>query len=344
MNKKVKSVLICVLVIAILAIIVLLLKINSKLPENPSDYAGNTAGNLYNRGLFVEDDDYIYFANLADGYRLYRMDKSLENVTRVHKDSVEYLNLDASSEYLYYSRTNYRHNTQGTTAFDLLSSGIYRLNVKTSAISRFFTEPCGTVLLAGNSLFYQEHGLDGSYDLYSVPTNKDGAESALITTDYITPVSYSGNLLYYSGIGDDHYLYAYSPDTGSTNISAEIDCYLPIVTSEGVYFLSQAHDYALYFLPNNSDEASLLVEERICTYNLSADGTKLFYQIDNGRSNRLCRYDIASSTETTILDGDYKYLNTVSNYVFFTDFAETVCYCYDIASDTVFSFMPVAEE
>lgn len=344
MNKKVKSALICILVIAVLVIIVLLLKIYSRLPENPSDHAGNTAGNLYNRGLFVESDTHIYFANLADDYRLYCMDKSMENVTRVHKDSVEYLNLDASSEYLYYSRINYRHNTQGTTAFDLLSSGIYRLNVKNSAISRFFTEPCGTVLLAGNSLYYQEHGLDGSYDLYSVPTNEDEAEAALITADYIMPVSYSGNLLYYSGVGEDHYLYAYSPDNGSAHVSAEIDCYLPIVTAEGVYFLSQAHDYGLYFLPNDSDEASLLVEERICTYNLSADGTKAFYQIDNGRSNRLCRYDIASETETTILEGDYKNLNTVSDYVFFTDFSETVCYCYDISADAAFSFMPVAEE
>lgn len=344
MNKKVKSVLICTLSITILTIVVLLMKINSRLPENPSDHAGNTAGNLYNRGLFVEDDTYIYFSNLADNYRLYRMDKSLENVERIHKDSVEYLNRDASSEYLYYSRINYRQNTQGNNAFDLLSTGIYRLNVKKSDIYRLYNEPCGTVLLAGNRLLYQTYGSDGSYDLYALSVSQEDADPALITTEHIVPVSYSGNLAYYAGVNNDHYLYAYSPENDRSEVSAEIDCFLPIVTTEGIYFLSQAHNYALYFLPNTSDEASLLVEERICTYNLSADGTALFYQIDNGRSNRLCRYDIASKTKTTILDGNYNNLNTVSDYLFFTDFAETVCYCYDSSTGSVFSFMPSADE
>lgn len=344
MNKKVKSVLICILVIAILTIVVLLLKISSRLPENPSDYAGNTGGNLYNRGLFVEGDSYIYFANLADNYRLYRMDKELENVTRVNQDSVEYLNLDDSSRLLYYARTNYRQNTQGNTVFDLLSTGIYRYDTKHSSITRFFEDQCGTVLLAGNRLFYQVHGSDGSFDLYRRSTVKDNAASELVTTDFITPVSYSGSLLYHSGVGADHYLYAYSPETNSTSVSAEIDCYLPMATEKGVYFLSQAHNYSLYFLPNNSDEAKLLVEERISSYNLSPDRTTLFYQIDNGRNNRLCRYDIASETETPLLEGDYKYLNTVSDYLFFFDFAETVCYCYDKTADTVFTFMPRAEE
>lgn len=344
MNKKVKTVLICIIALSILTIVIILLKLGTRLPENPSDYAGNSAGNLYNRGLFAEDDTYIYFANLADNYRLYRMDKSLEHIERINKDSVEYLNPDSSSRFLYYSRINYRQNTQGNTVFDLLSSGIYRLNLKNSGVSRLYDETCGTVLLAGNRLFYQAHGKDGSFDLYSLPSDKEKASSALVTTEYLTPACYSDNLLYYAGVGTDHYLYTYSPDNDSTNVYAEIDCYLPIVADGGVYFLSQAHNYALYFLPNTSDEASLLVDERISSYNLSTDGKTLFYQIDNGRNNRLCRYDIASGTETVLMDGDYKNLNTVSDYLFFSDFAETVCYCYDTTADVVFSFMPEADE
>ncbi len=343
MNKKVKSVLIIILISAILTIFILLFKITSRLPENPADYAGNTGGNLYNRGLFTEDDTYIYFANLADNYRLYRMDKSLENVARLHTDSAEYLNLDSASKNLYYSRINYRQNTQGNNAFDLLSMGIYCLNIKSSGLSRLYGNTCGTVLLAGNHLLYQVHGDDGSYDLYALPTNKKAAKSALITTEPILPVSFRKQHVYYAGAGTDHHLYTYAPDTGSVSAFAEIDCYLPLAAEGGVFFLSQAHNYYLYFLPDTSDNATLLIKERICAYNLSPDGSTLFYQIDNGRSNRLCRYDISSETETTILEGDYKNLNTVSGYLFFTDFAESLCYCYDQATGNVFSFMPAEE-
>ncbi|MBQ3027479.1 MAG: DUF5050 domain-containing protein, partial [Lachnospiraceae bacterium] len=127
MNKTVKRILISVIALSVLAIIVLLVKLGERLPKNPASHAGNTAGNLYNHGLFAEDDSYIYFANLADNFRLYRMDHSLENVTKLCDDSVEYINVNAASDYLYYSRINYRKDTYGNTVFDILDTGVYRL-------------------------------------------------------------------------------------------------------------------------------------------------------------------------------------------------------------------------
>ena len=88
----------------------------------------------------------------------------------------------------------------------------------------------------------------------------------------------------------------------------------------------------------------MITNERISSYKISKDGRSLFYQVDGGKHNRFCRYDIAAQTETELLRGDFKNLNTVSGYLFFTDFEETVCYCYDIAADTVVTFMPAPEE
>lgn len=340
MNKKVKSILITIIVLSAAVSLVLILKISSRLPENPPDHAGNAAGNLYNRGLFVQDDTYIYFANLWDNYRLYRMDSSLEHVELISKDSVEYLNLDASSDFLYYSRINYRQNTQGSSAFDISSTGIYRYNLKTDSLTRLYPDLCGMVLLAGNQLFYQIHGADGSYDLYGLPVNRNKADAALITTDYIAPGCYYGGQLYYSGVTKDHRLYTYRPENGVFSVSADIDCYLPTATATGVYFLSQKHNYALFHLPYTSDTATLITGSRISSYNLSTDGRTLFYQVDDGRHNRLCRYDISSRTETTLMEGNFKNLNTVFHYLFFTDFAETICYCYDISADSISVFAP----
>lgn len=343
MNKKLKHFFIFLIVASVLVIAALLLKITSRVPDNPADYAGNTAGNLYNRGLFAEDENYIYFANPADNFRLYRTTHDLTDTVRLNKDSVEYINPDSSSTYLYYSRINYRQNTNGNTVFDLLDSGIYRFNLKNEGLSRLYSETCGTVLLGGNQLFYQTHGSDGNYDFYSLAVNENDAKSSLITAEHIQPVNYRNGLLYYSGVTDDHCLYSLSPATGDAALFADLDCYLPIVTGSGTYFLSLKHEYALFYLPNTDDTAVLITNERISSYNLSADGRTLFYQVDDGKNNRLCRYDIATEQETELLSGNFKNLNTVSHYLFFTDFAESTCYCYDISAGSLSQFMPTEE-
>ncbi len=343
MNKKLKHFFIFLIVISILVIAVLLVKITSRVPDNPIDYAGNTAGNLYNRGLFAEDENYIYFANIADNFRLYRVSHDLTDAVRLNKDSVEYLNPDASSTYLYYSRINYRQNTNGNTVFDLLDSGIYRYNLKNEGLSRLYTETCGMVLLGGNILFYQAHGSDGDFDFYSLPVNESNSDSALITNDYILPANYRNGFLYYSGVTEDHGLYSMEPDSGTVSLFADVDCFRPILTESGTYFLSLAHNYALFYLPDTSDTATLITNERVSSYNISKDGRFLFYQIDGGENNRLCRYDIATEQETELLRGDFSNLNTVSDYLFFTDFNESVCYCYDISTGSLSQFMPTAE-
>ena len=343
MNKKLKHFLITLIVLSVLVIAVLLIKITSRVPENPMDYAGNTAGNLYNRGLFAEDETYIYFANVADNFRLYRTTHDLTDTVRLNKDSVEYLNPDASSTYLYYSRINYRQNTNGNTVFDLLDSGIYRYNLKNEGLSRLYTETCGMVLLGGNNLYYQTHGSDGNYDFYSLATNKNDAKAHLITNDYILPANYQNGLLYYSGVTEALGLYSLNPESGASSRFADVDCYRPIVTDSGTYFLSLTYEYALFYLPHNSNTATSITNERVSSYNISSDGRTLFYQIDGGDNNRLCRYDIATGQESELLQGNFSNLNTVSHYLFFTDFEEATCYCYDITSSSLSQFMPTAE-
>ena len=50
-------------VIAIVAIVIIVNRINSKIQYNDEYVNGNTAGNLYNGGYFCEKDGVIYFAN-----------------------------------------------------------------------------------------------------------------------------------------------------------------------------------------------------------------------------------------------------------------------------------------
>lgn len=340
MNKAIKTALILILTASVLTIVILIGKINSTLPKNPPEYSGNTAGNLYNHGLFVEGTDKIYFANVADSFRLYEMDLSLGNVRRLLKDSVEYLNLDAGGENLYYSRINYRKSTTSGAALDLQTSGIYRYSAKHDSLNRLFSNPCGTVLLAGNELLFQKHGSDGSFDVCSLSCTQKNAKPKLLDTSYFTPVNYFNNALYYAGVSGDHNLYAYRPDTNATQTIAVLNCYMPVSGRDGTYFLSMDHDYSLFLLSHNDDRATGISDRRICTYNLSPDENILYYQTDEKTKSALYRYDIYAKTEKCLMEGDFKNLNTVGKYLFFTDFMETVCYCYNSSDESLQVFAP----
>ena len=198
-------------------------------------------------------------------------------------------------------------------------------------------------MLGGNSLYFQTYGEDGNFDLEYVQTDKNKAPVKKITTDYVHPVNYQNGLLYYSGIADDHCLYSFSPASNTASRVAQIDCHMPIITDEGTYFLSMAHNYSLFYLPKTSNTATALVEKRISSYNLSGDGRFVFYQTDGSDDNGLYCYDTITRTESLLVPGDYKNLNVASRYLFFTNFNETTCYCYDSSTGSVFGFMPSAE-
>ena len=78
----------------------------TKTKYNESYVNGNTAGNLYNAGLFCESNGTVFFANPDDKYRLYSMDLDGSNLAKISDDTVMYINAD--SHYVYYVRNNER--------------------------------------------------------------------------------------------------------------------------------------------------------------------------------------------------------------------------------------------
>ena len=71
---------------------------------------GNSAGNLYNNGLFCEYDGIIYFANPNDGNQLYQMNADGTGVKKISDDSAAFINVDEN--YIYYTRTGDNSESQ----------------------------------------------------------------------------------------------------------------------------------------------------------------------------------------------------------------------------------------
>ena len=67
-------------------------KTKVQLYDDPNT-TGNTAGNLLNGGKFCEADGRIYYADPYDNDSLYVTDDKLQKSTKLHGDTVSYLNV-----------------------------------------------------------------------------------------------------------------------------------------------------------------------------------------------------------------------------------------------------------
>lgn len=323
MKNKIASVLVLFAFLCLMTFLIASSVINKRTLKNDGTALGNTAGNLYNGGLFCEYGGTIYFANHKDENSLYRMNTDCASIEKLHHDTVCYLNTDEN--YIYYSRMNHKKE-EDSSIFTLFNTGLFRINRKNgSNLNSIYLNPCGLTLLYGNALYYQRYEEGEGLSLYLVGT--DGRNNTELSTDALLPACVSDGLLYYSGVNRDHQLHTLDPATGETALILDRNTYFPIVREEGIYFMTLG-DYAIHRYDPISGTSEKLVADPCATYNISNDGRYLYYQVDRTDHNRICVLDLNTMTSTTILEGDYKQIHVTSNYVFFKSFVGNTVYAY----------------
>ena len=118
---------------------------------------GNTAGNLYNGGLFCENNGIIYFSNPSDGGKLYSMDSNGENLKKLADDIPTYINADEN--YVYYIRNNPR----GSLDFNYVAfyqNALVRIDHDGDNILILDQEPCMYASLIGNYIYYLHYSTE----------------------------------------------------------------------------------------------------------------------------------------------------------------------------------------
>lgn len=72
-NKQKKQLFITIAIILILIAVFCLIHFLNRTKMNSGYVNGNSAGNLYNGGLFCESNGTVFFSNPSDNHRLYSM-------------------------------------------------------------------------------------------------------------------------------------------------------------------------------------------------------------------------------------------------------------------------------
>lgn len=282
---------------------------------NSDDEIGNTAGNIYNGGLFSQQKDNIFFSNYnADG-SLFVTNNTLSSYRQVSTDKAVYINTD--DDYIYYIQANNNKETSGNDLMDYYNTGAYRIKHNGSDLMAFTADPSAYLTLKGNYVYLQKYNIDYGLSLYRYKIDK--TEERLLVKDAVIPTNVEKDQLFFTGKSKD--LKIHSLDLQSFTSHPIIDgSYLyPIYFGDYIYYINTKDKYSLYRMNLDGTEPTKLVNQHCSTYNITNSGKYLYYQVENKKVKGIYRLNLSSMKAELMLSGEYKQINVTNDYVFFHD-------------------------
>ena len=327
-------------IITALTIVILIYIISRRVPMNDENVVGNTPGNLYNGGLFLEMDGKVYFSNPLANNCLYSMNPDETDLKELTVMNTR--NIVGAGKYIYfyldYSSTNTSSDTISGLGRISTFYGLYRSNINGDNQVILDRENVSSVQLVGSNLYYsvtsgEEAGLN--------KIRIDGEKQDFITSEKLDPSCALEGKIYYSGIDLDHDLHVM--DTMSENASSILlsgNIWQPIVQNGYVYYIDAAHHYRLCRTNLSTGETSVLTNSRIDFYNMN--DYNIFYATSEPGNESLRVMKLDGSDNLVIAEGIFHALSLTSKYLYFKPFeVENVMYHVPVdGSDVVSTFLP----
>ena len=312
-------------VIAIIIIIVLFVfalgfsvvyRLAKRVPSNPSGTVGNTAGNLYNKGLFCESGDKIFFANSYDYDSLYSMNKDGTNLKKLVTAKIEYINV--GGDYIYYYMADSSTDSDDAKGLGFLRRvmGIYRCKKNGKGAVTLSRDPSLALVLVDNSLYYQDYDRNAGVRLSKMSTN--GTDIKVVSPQIISPAGIYDDTIYFMNPENNHHLMILDTKQDSIFEYKGINAMNPIRLGNYIYFLNLDGNYNLCRYSIEDDEIQVLTKDRVDCYNLNTE--YIYYQKNDAEKPCLKRIAIDGMVEEVVMDGNFTNINITSNYVYFQPF------------------------
>ena len=275
---------------------------------------GNTAGNLQNGGLFFEMDGKVYFSNSDDSNCLYSMNLDESKPKRITTMGVKYINGAGNHLYFYMDSTRKSGNVTGLGAASN-QYGIYRCSTKGDKQTCLLRDYCGELQLCGKYIYYQGKTDGGTLNRIRV----DKKDKTQVANEMISPVCYSDNLIYYSGVNNDHDIHVMGVNGRNVNTVVQPGfCFFPVVANGYVYYLNGDSNYSLWRTNLTTGAQELVVTDRMDCFN--TDGQYIYYAYTNGDESSLRRCDMDGRNIYILYNGVVNSINLTSKYLYFKVF------------------------
>lgn len=286
-----------------------------KVKQNDPTTVGNTAGNLYNGGLFCENDGYVYFSNAYDNSALYRMKPDETEMKKIVTTQVNNINID--DNYIYYYQFGSGEGQGFGYVIDM--SGVYRADKKRpkNATSLDGTH-LDNMILVGNHLYYDANDANGVY-LKKIGT--DGTDAKAITDYKVTAASSSKGLIYFVNNVKNFHLMALNTTNDSISDILKEDVYMPIVAGNEVFCIDVHNNYAMVKYNLSNGEKTVLDTTRTDLFNIT---NQFVYYQTSGEAVELRRVPRNGGSYQIVATGAHNSINVTSKYVYFKKFQSDV--------------------
>ena len=313
--KHIKTILIIIFIILILGTVTVFTYVKGKVSENPAGTVGNYAGNLYNGGLFCENDGQVFFANPYDQNTLYVMNSDESNIEKIGTVGISSLN--AAGDYLYYYQ-NGAGDGSGL-GYTMQTTGMYRSTKDGKDTLCLKRDPVATLLLIDNAIFYQH--FDGANGVMLDRISIDKSSEKTVLSGLITPASASDSVLYFADPDNDYYLYSYDTRSGMKSLIWPHRVYNPIFHTDGyIYFMDIETEYEIHRYHPMTGEHHTLTKDRVETYNVYDN--YIYYQKFSQTEPVLMRMYTDGSHPEVVSYGNFEKINITSNYVYFNEYGK----------------------
>lgn len=311
MKRKIITIISIVCIVALCIGAAVANSLSNRITLNAEGTVGNTAGNLFNGGIFCEDDGYVYFSNPYDSNALYRMNPDETDMVKLV--ATETGSINAAGDYIFYYQKGIGTGEGFGYMFD--ATGVYRVAKKNTNRTFCLDKTTGGyVVLAGNSLYYTAAGTEGTV-LKKLAI--DGDEPVTILDYAITPACVSDSMLYFQNTVSDLHLKAINTETDQIRQVSGEDIYMPIVEGNTLYGIDIHDGYALIRMDMTTGEKTVLDSTRTDMLNVS--DSYVYYQT-SGSNPQFKRVSKDGSAMDVIADGAYNTINITSKYVYFLKF------------------------
>lgn len=310
-----------VIIIIIIAVLVIvggvLYYLSGRTKFNNSYVNGNTAGNLYNEGLFCEYDGILYFANPSDSDKLYSMNPDGSNLTKLCDDVVSYINAD--EHYLYYIRNNPGTDGNAFSFLAVSTDSLCRIDRDggKDSILILDSDPCLYASLIGDYVYYIHYTSGEGSSLYKVKI--DGSDRTQVNKNPFFTCSTNGQYMYYNGMDIEHYIWRLNTADDSSGMLYGGNCWMPtIVDDSTAYFMDCDNNYAIARVDLATGDKTVLAKDRVDWYNVA--GNYIYFQRSDTEHPALCRMRTDGTGYEELVSGNHMNINVTSDYVYFRDF------------------------
>ena len=317
MKKNWKVLLVVAIILLILVVFTAISSISEKVPSNDISVTGNTAGNLNNGGLFAEYNGKVFFANAYDNGCLYSMNVDETDLQKLTDAQASAIN--AGGNFVYYYLDSLQGGGTGM-GYVVRTYGVYRARLDGTHTKCLDRSAAVTMLLTGDYLYYQHYNNTDYTQLYKVKT--DQSEIELVSEDIINPAACYNGIIYFSGTGRDHYLYALDTRTDTISTIFEGNLCFPSYHDGYIYYMDISSNYRLcrYSLSENTVE--ILTNDRVDTFNVGDQF--IYYQKNSSTEPALKRMRLDGSNPEIVAEGNFEKIHLTSAYAYFNAFGQSV--------------------